>query len=352
MILIYIAIMIITFYIGGIYRNMPVTVLFIAEAAIFVIMLITVLISRRGISCAFKKDIGCCNKDSRVKREIIFKNNSPFTILRLTYKIRSFYISPKENKAKKYKLSLSRKSSISSQPEIQGKYCGIMHIRAYNVRVRDYFGIFNIKSRAEAKSDLLIIPTEKPLKFKKRMSATDYDRELIEGVLNKGHNSQEIHQLRQYQPGDSFKNIHWNMSARTDELYYKEFKDTESSRVKLFIDLRGKDSTDLNKTDAFYELCSSVILGLLYSLGTTEVQWFNKGRKESMVIKESTGLKSILTRLYYCTTDREIKPHSLYKNEDYFIFNTNLELYNGKSLIYSFSDKEWENQIKVEEFII
>ncbi len=352
MLILYLAVIAVTFYVGGIYRDLPVTVLFISEGIMLLLLMAQTITARRKIECFFKKSTTYAIKNTPAKKEALFKNNSRFTLSRLSCRIKSFYAENDKAKAKKYKLFLPSGAEKSICADVSGKYCGILKTRIYNVKIKDCFGITGAGTRAFAEGNTVILPSEKPLKFIKRANPSDYDREVTESLMHSGTDSHEVHQLRLYRYGDPVKNIHRNLSARTDEIYYKEYKAAESSSARLFVDIKGNREADIEKADVFYELCSSVILGIFDCLGAVEVQWYNGNKREKMTLREKAGIRNILARLYVCKTDKNADASGMNKAENCFMFNTSLELYADKKHIFTFSHEDWEEQIKTEEFII
>lgn len=59
-----------------------------------------------------------------------------------------------------------------------------------------------------------------------------------------GTDPYEIRQLRPYQPGDSLRDVHWKLSARTEELLSKQYGGQEEYCARLFLDLRTTKKTD------------------------------------------------------------------------------------------------------------
>ncbi len=352
MIIIYLAVMAVIFYVGGIYRDMPVTALFIAEAVMLLLLMIQTITARRKINCFFKKNTAYAIKNTPSKREALFRNGSRFTLLKLSCNVKSFYAENDKAKAKKYRFFIPSGGEKSIYPAVTGEYCGILKTRIYNVKIKDCFGITGAGTKACAEGSIVILPCEKPLKLIKRTTPSDYDREVTESLMHSGTDSHEVHQLRLYRYGDPVKNIHRNLSARTDEIYYKEYKATESSSAKLFVDIKGLSEKDIEERDVFYELCSSVILGIFDCLGAVEAQWYNGSKREKMTLKERAGIRNILARLYSCKTDKSADISDMDKAENSFMLNASLELYADKRHIFTFSRESWEEQIKTEEFII
>ena len=57
----------------------------------------------------------------------------------------------------------------------------------------------------------------------------------------------EIHDLREYRPGDSLHEIHWKLSAKTDKLIVREAEEPDLGLVVLSFDFSGT-RTQLDST--------------------------------------------------------------------------------------------------------
>ncbi|NMC63029.1 MAG: DUF58 domain-containing protein, partial [SAR324 cluster bacterium] len=62
--------------------------------------------------------------------------------------------------------------------------------------------------------------------------------------------------LREYQPGDDLKHIHWKASARSGKMYVKSFEEERELRIMLAIDISnstnyGKDKSNFQRALEF-----------------------------------------------------------------------------------------------------
>jgi len=56
-------------------------------------------------------------------------------------------------------------------------------------------------------------------------------------VSKSGHEDfSSLKKVRKYNPGDSFKRIHWKVSSKRGEMYVKEYEATSSTKMNLFVD--------------------------------------------------------------------------------------------------------------------
>lgn len=94
--------------------------------------------------------------------------------------------------------------------------CGCIEIETKYFKVYDLLGIFFIPVKINYHSEILIMPKEiEPLLL------PDLNNIKIIGYKPQNSFSDE-YELRNYQVGDSLKNIHWKISAKYDDLVVKE----------------------------------------------------------------------------------------------------------------------------------
>lgn len=96
--------------------------------------------------------------------------------------------------------------------------------------------------------------------------------ELGEGSVSdlEGKPSDEIsmsdlafHALREYVPGDDLRHVHWRSSARTGQLFVRQYHDTRRSQSTVLVD----DTTSAYLRSVEFELALSIAGSLVQSLG-------------------------------------------------------------------------------------
>ncbi|MBR2715947.1 MAG: DUF58 domain-containing protein [Ruminococcus sp.] len=95
--------------------------------------------------------------------------------------------------------------------------CGCLEVNANYVKIYDMLGIFFIPIRLKYKAEVLIMPKAKEPSF-----LPDYEHIRIIGYKPNSNGFAEEYELREYQKGDSLRNIHWKISARHNELIVKD----------------------------------------------------------------------------------------------------------------------------------
>jgi uncharacterized protein (DUF58 family) len=101
----------------------------------------------------------------------------------------------------------------------------------------------------------------------------------LEGTPTRDLSSADIafHALREYQPGDERRNIHWKSTAKTGTYMVRQFEQTRRSHIVIALSLAAADYT----TDDEFELAVSVA-GSLGSRAIREI------REVSVVVSEKT----------------------------------------------------------------
>ena len=93
-------------------------------------------------------------------------------------------------------------------------------------------------------------------------------KDLVEGVESGAYNSKyrgggiEFSEVREYIPGDDVKRIDWNVSARHNYLYVKEFVEENELNIYLILDLSA--STNFGFTKSKLDLGFEVAVSLMF----------------------------------------------------------------------------------------
>ena len=130
-------------------------------------------------------------------------------------------------------------------------------------------------------------------------------KDLVEGVESGSYNSKyrgggiEFSEVREYIPGDDVKRIDWNVSARHNSLYVKEFVEENELNIYLILDLSASTNFGFmkSKLDLGFEVAVSLMflalknndrLGL--GIFTNQLEKFipsKKGKRQLLkIIKE------------------------------------------------------------------
>ena len=137
--------------------------------------------------------------------------------------------------------SLKSFGSYDSIVKISGKYRGIYDVGIENAVIYDFLGIFKFKLNYKRELRLTIAP--------QIIKIPDLELEAIsEGEATvkrylQGKDYSMISELREYQPTDTYKQIHWKATAKRDELISKDPQETDQLATAFFVNNERKQKT-------------------------------------------------------------------------------------------------------------
>lgn len=81
-------------------------------------------------------------------------------------------------------------------------------------------------------------------------------------INRKGSSHDDIRQIREYQTGDSYRHIHWNLSSRTGDLLIKEFCGQVDREILVLLDTLPDDINNIERMSSFYDKTAMLVMGL------------------------------------------------------------------------------------------
>ncbi len=140
--------------------------------------------------------------------------------------------------------------------------CGEIRMREVQVTCYDVLGLCRKQLAMFRDRRIHVNPAKLDIRvFYDRIAGGSVEDEW-ETLPRKGKDVGEVYDLREYQPGDSMRTIHWKMSAKLDELIVKENGDTLYTESFVLLDLgRCMDSGEpierkvLSAVVSFAQIC-------------------------------------------------------------------------------------------------
>jgi len=114
-------------------------------------------------------------------------------------------------------------------------HCGVLQCRLTKGRVYDYLGLFALPVQLPPAVELMVLPeTVQPEKL------PNLSHFLVRRRRPKvGGGFSEEHEMRDYRPGDSMREIHWKLSVKTDRIIVREPQEPIRGLTLLTFDLCG-----------------------------------------------------------------------------------------------------------------
>jgi uncharacterized protein (DUF58 family) len=205
------------------------------------LMLAVILLSYFSGKSVYKNIVNILWKNSdklqvgdAVKLQLDFCNSGIFPIPYL--KVRTSFtkrLTGKEEREMVYSIMPSSKAQVTEEFVCKNK--GIYNIGYVEVEFGDAMGIFKWRKSFENNISLYVYPRLHRIK-----SLTIPFRQSF-GTVAVNHSAYEdfasVRDIRKYAVGDSFKKIHWKVTAHKGEFYVKNLELNATANISVFLDL-------------------------------------------------------------------------------------------------------------------
>lgn len=122
------------------------------------------------------------------------------------------------------------------------KYRGEYEIGISDIYIEDFLGLIRLKYRIPETKRIIVYPKIENLDKLDLYTLNSSDSQNISsGIVEDANNIKDI---RNYRYGDSFRKIHWKLTARNNNLMIKNFQSTTDVNVDILLDLRHNNYSD------------------------------------------------------------------------------------------------------------
>lgn len=133
-------------------------------------------------------------------------------------------LDPEESRGATYRLPAARR--------------GLYRLQALEVELSDPFGLARVTRVGAPGGSLTVHPRVELLPHSSIPSDSDRDRRVPLPVLGRG--GDEFYGLREYEPGDDLRHVHWASTARVDEIMVRQPENLWRGRTTIAVDARSR----------------------------------------------------------------------------------------------------------------
>lgn len=123
-------------------------------------------------------------------------------------------------------------------------HIGLYHVGINNMEILDFFGVFRKKIPLAKEFDVYVTPRIIPLED--RIKATHTTAEASRDTRNIVRNGMDYTGVREYEIGDSMKQIHWKLSAHSLTYMTKLQESSRQMDFSVILDFAAEPNTDRN----------------------------------------------------------------------------------------------------------
>ncbi|MCI9540669.1 MAG: DUF58 domain-containing protein [Lachnospiraceae bacterium] len=344
-----------TYYVAGIYHSLSLMLLFVMEILLYIVMFLLPYYLKKGFFLEFLKQQEAVETGQDAACIIGVVNRARLPISRFSIQLCIWYNQDEKRMAKKLYGGVKENGKENIEFLVTTPYCGLLSIEIKKAAIYDYFSFFAAKKKIKKEMKIAVFPKEQILHLE--MPMPEYkgiNQAEVDSLWKSGTNHQEIRQIREYQLGDPIRMVHWNLSARTDQLWLKEYEVEQDNCFYIFLDMSISKNIGIKERDIFYKAFSALAFGLFYYAAYIVVYWNEREYQslQSIQIEGKEGIRNLLLHLYQIDNlekelSAEKKKEEMFLIEKGSLFKLNLkrELYYQNRFLFRFSKKKFEKEI-------
>jgi len=265
--------------------NVPAAVLVILLLLIFVFGIILNIIAAKKVSAELDT-VESSNGGEGIEVSVRLRNDSILPVFRGQLKISAENINFGFRTVSKESFSIRPKEIRTVTMHVRSNYCGQYRIELQDVKCVDLWGLTGKRVKAHAESLACMFPHRYSIGKVTEAVKQNYEKEK-KFAGRKSNILSDILQYREYQKGDSLKNVNWKLSVKHDQLLVREFDTPIDNQLMVILDINGGDAKYQNMT---YEVMFSICLEYLRYNISHQICWPDSGRLESGHVENTDDL--------------------------------------------------------------
>lgn len=148
--------------------------------------------------------------------------------------------------------------------DLECKFRGQYEIGISDIQIGDFLGLVRLKYKIPETKKIIVYPKIEHLHNLDIFTTNNYDSQSFsQGTVEDVNNIKDV---RSYYYGDSFKKIHWKLTARNNKLMIKNYQSTTEVKVNILLDLRHNGYVDEINIIIEDKLIEAVVAVLHYYL--------------------------------------------------------------------------------------
>lgn len=325
--LIYGLVTLITLCMFFLFTEKVIGIVLLMECMYYIMAIVYVRIVSRFIQVTLDKGLYSAEKNSEIPILIQVKNKSKWLSVRCGFKINVVNNFTGEVKKEIINHTVTRGVKETFSESFLSTDCGEISVYLVEYYVYDWIGCLYLKKKTNDVKKIEILPETHLLMTEIQRTTREFiaDSEVYSDS-EKGDDLSEIYQVREYVEGDPIHDIHWKLSAKTDNLLIKEHGKPLGCVVLIWIDLfrnntvkpiRGRKHGRKNLPVNAIEMAASVSLSLIEQKCVHMVAWYEE--KNDRIIRKRVeneeNIYELLNRLLYLESYHDRKRADMQFNE-------------------------------------
>lgn len=328
-------------YLAAMYRSLPLLVLGVCGAGMLVCAFLTPYFLSRKVRVSFPRELFFLKRGAWGGVTVTAESLGRLPLGKVTFGFRL------PGKKKRKKIAIPRLSGQQALTiPVSTDVCGLHPVILRRVKVFDYLGLFSHGRRKKLRAKAAVFPAAPAMDITLPENFFPHlEGEGTPQMALAGSSTQEVRQIRDYQPGDSYRTIHWKQSARTDTLMVREYAKEGKRSLTVALDMASPKPLPPARRNAFYEVVQSLLLGLVGQEVVVQLWWNHREGTECLQVAGEGDCREALLRLYetggFFSGEKKMLPR------EGFFLDSSLTLSFREEKIFGFSPKNYENELKM-----
>ncbi|MCI9079686.1 MAG: DUF58 domain-containing protein [Lachnospiraceae bacterium] len=364
----YIILMSASIYLALIYRNGAFLNIFYGSIFILLFLIVLNIISIYHTDISINTPQNVVQTGKKIIVEIILNNRGIIPTGRIGVFIKSVNSYTSKKEVTRFYVSADAGSSIITKCYYNAKTPGNIEFCIKKAWSEDYLGILRLPVFKHDKYEhtVMVIPVlyKVPVYITQTVNDNIYENDNAPNIFT-APDSIENGDIRQYIPGDSFKNIHWKLSAKSGELVSRQ-KYSTASHIALFFICPGRIDNAYKKR-RFIQAVLSISTSLVSNGCIHYICWYNEKDNSitRYIVKQESdsycfvqeGINIIINKK---NTDKDadwirnmyISQYNVKNYIPFIAINTKFELFADGKKIIQYDFKDLKNSIGKTEIVL
>lgn len=296
-----------SYYIAGMYRQMPLMILAVMEWSLLVFLFFLPRCLGRNLELSFPMQNSEAEKGRGKKCLLQLRRKGFLPLKKVCIVVRIYDDRGEPVRQEKIRKTIDALAA-AVEFEVCFPRCGIMQVQLDRIYLYDYLSAFRVRKllggKMENRMEMVVLPGGRALDIQPLLSgaADDFREETsFEPDAGRyGSENRDIRQIREYHTGDTVRYIHWNQSARTGKLWIKEFEREDEAAFEMLLDMMIPEGWKQEQRDGFYEVVSALTLGCLRGGHSASVSWYDAGSSGfvNVLVSDKAGYHDMMRKLY------------------------------------------------------
>lgn len=222
---------------------------------------------------------------------------------------------------KKLKINISDRKINKFYLDILPEYCGRIDISIKKFKLYDFTGIWSFKGKTDKMTQLYVLPLNNEEKAYVSARNNEYIEEPVKFSDNEpGDDCSQVFDIREFRDGDRLQRIHWQLSAKKDETYVKEFSLPIDASAEILLELSLLSKNDvLQNADAVIEKAYGLSVAFLEQEIYHYISWYDSklGEIVRRDVTNADDIWNILYEIYHMTLYEDAVALKLYEGASY-----------------------------------